>query len=365
MNRKKSTFDFSRLALIWALFLAVNAIMLYSCRDDYGEIKKNTSLYSKGKGLFIVNEGNFGNGNGSISFFSLDSLKMYNDIFYSANNRPLGDVPVSITLLEEESWIVVNNSGKIEIVKNSDFSSVTTITGFTSPRFLLKVSDKKAYVSDLYSDQITIVNVKTKKIEGHIPIKRSSEQMVMVGGRVFSAFWSNFNFPEFENNQLMIIDIEKDIVVDSIQVGKEPNSMVLDANNKIWVLCSGGYMSEETATLHRINPTTLQTEVIHTFSDPFASPTSLCINATGDTLLYLNQGIFRMSVTENNLPETAFIPQNSSLFNTLGIDPMTSEIFVTDAIDYQQHGLVLHFSRNGELKGTYSAGIIPGNLCFN
>jgi hypothetical protein len=79
MNRKKSTFDFSRLALIWALFLAVNAIMLYSCRDDYGEIKKNTSLYSKGKGLFIVNEGNFGNGNGSISFFSLDSLKILND----------------------------------------------------------------------------------------------------------------------------------------------------------------------------------------------------------------------------------------------------------------------------------------------
>ncbi len=187
----------------------------------------------------------------------------------------------------------------------------------------------------------------------------------MVGGRVFSAFWSNFNFPEFENNQLMVIDIEKDIVVDSIQVGKEPNSMVLDANNKIWVLCSGGYMSEETATLHRINPHNFANRGNSYFSDPFASPTSLCINATGDTLLYLNQGIFRMSVTEDNLPETAFIPQNSRLFNTLGIDPITSEIFVTDAIDYQQHGLVLHFSRNGELKGTYSAGIIPGNLCFN
>jgi len=49
--------------------------------------------YTLGGGVYILNEGNFMGGNGALSFYSYDSLKIYNDIFTKANARPLGDIP--------------------------------------------------------------------------------------------------------------------------------------------------------------------------------------------------------------------------------------------------------------------------------
>jgi hypothetical protein len=163
----------------------------------------------------------------------------------------------------------------------------------------------------------------------------------------------------------MVIDPETNSLTDSVLVGKEPNSMVVDAAGKLWVLCSGGFMAEEFPTLHRINPQSLVTEAVFTFPDIQTSPSSLCINGTGDTLFYLNQGVYQMTTLEMSLPESPFIPQNGRLFYTLGVDPRTSDILVSDAIDYQQRGMVFHYTSKGELKGIYNAGIIPGRFVFN
>jgi YVTN family beta-propeller protein len=229
----------------------------------------------------------------------------------------------------------------------------------------LQIDNEQAYLSDFYSPEIAMINLKTRQTVGKIPIGRSSEQLVLAGGKVFAAFWSNFGFPGIENNMLMVIDPETNSLSDSVIVGKEPNSMVVDAAGKLWVLCSGGFMAEEFPTLHRINPQSLETEAVFTFPDIQTSPSSLCINGTGDTLFYLNQGVYRMPASGNALPGYPFISQDSRLFYTLGVDPRTSDILVSDAIDYQQRGAVFHYSSKGELKGTYNAGIIPGRFVFN
>jgi YVTN family beta-propeller protein len=336
-----------------------------SCSDDFSEVNTGGSRFLKGNGVFVINEGNFGNGNGSLSFLSFDSLKIFNDIFYSANNRPPGDVPFSMNFFEDEILLVVNNSAKIEVIAGNDLSSKATISGFTSPRFLLQINNDQAYLSDFYSPEIVMINLTTQQTVGKIPIGRSSEQLVLAGGKVFAAFWSNFGFPGIENNMLMVIDPETNSLTDSVIVGKEPNSMVVDAAGKLWVLCSGGFMAEEFPTLHRINPQLLVTEAVFTFPDIQTSPSSLCINGTGDTLFYLNQGVYQMTTLEMSLPESPFIPQNGRLFYTLGVDPRTSDILVSDAIDYQQRGMVFHYTSKGELKGIYNAGIIPGRFVFN
>ena len=47
-----------------------------------------------------------------------------------------------------------------------------------------------------------------------------------------------------------------DEVIDSIEVGIEPESMVIDKNNMLWVLCNGGWMRENFAELDGINTAT-------------------------------------------------------------------------------------------------------------
>ena len=48
----------------------------------------------------------------------------------------------------------------------------------------------------------------------------------------------------------------------------------------------------------------------------------------------------------------------------VSIDPNTSEVYVADAIDYQQKGIVYRYSPEGELLDEFRAGIIPGAFCW-
>lgn len=64
-------------------------------------------------------------------------------------------------------YIVVNNSGKIEVCNPTNLLRVATITGFTSPRFIVPVSASKAYVSDYISNSISIVNLVNNTVQVH------------------------------------------------------------------------------------------------------------------------------------------------------------------------------------------------------
>ena len=94
------------------------------------------------------------------------------------------------------------------------------------------------------------------------------------------------------------------------------------------------------------------------------SPSCLQINVTGDTLYYIEGGIFKMSITSASLPTQYFIPASGRLFYKLGIDPGNNNIFITDAVDYQQKGFVLRYNSNGKLIDTCRADLIPGAFCF-
>jgi len=348
------------------LSLLMVIILISSCNknDDFGEINTQGSMYNSGEGVFILNEGNYGQGNGSLSFFRFDSSKMENDIFYQTNNRPLGDVPFSMKIIGENAWIAVNNSAKIEIVALKDLSLVATIEGLTSPRFIIEVAENKAYLSDLYEDKITILDTKNFLISGKINLRCSSEQMVLANNLVFAAFWSNYAFPANENNKVYIINPVNDLLLDSIEVGKEPNSMVVDKNEKIWVLCSGGFLNEEIPTLQQINAETFEVDALMNFGDIQSSPSSLCINGTLDTLFFINGGIFRMPISESLIPGQPFIPEQGHRFYNIAVDPETSEIYASDAIDYQQNGLILRYKPDGTFVDLHHAGIIPGQMVF-
>lgn len=367
INRREAIYRKTVLGCFLLIFSILMLLMAVSCNknDDFGEVNTDGTQYIEGDGVFVLNEGNFGQGNGSLSFLNLDSLKMGNEIFGQANSRPLGDVPFSMQIIGKEAWIVVNNSAKIEVVDLENLKSVETIEIPGSPRFMLQVSPDKLYVSDFSSPRIFMIDVQNHRLENEILITGSAEQMVLASGKIFAAFWSNYHFPNLENNRVFVVNPENDVLVDSVIVGKEPNSMVLDKNGKLWVLCSGGFLNEEIPSLWRINPENMVVEIFLQFPEINTSPTSLSANFAGDTLYFLNQGIYRMAISDNTLPDTPVIAENEHLFYTLAIHPENSYIFATDAIDYQQRGLVLRYKPDGTFLDSYRAGIIPGRLIFN
>lgn len=343
--------------LFTEVILLVFIHLCFSCTIHNDPDPPFLTEYLQSEGFFIVNEGNFMSGNGSISFWSKDSLKIYNDLFAKANARPLGDVPNSVTIIGERLFIVVNNSGKIEVVESNTMKSAGSITGLVSPRYILLINKNKAYVSSLFSTRIIVINPETLSITGHIETGRTSEAMVLHGDSAFIACWSG-------GNHLTVINTLTDLVVDSVRTGHEPESMAVDNQGRLWVLCSGKYTGEYFPELLAVNTSSLQIEKRFTFRSKQVYPSCLRINGTGDTLYYIERSIWRMPVSTDELPSLPFMKASGRLFYRIGVDPLDGRLYATNAIDYQQKGYLIFINMNGIATDSVKAGIIPGNICF-
>lgn len=348
--------------MINKLILLLVLAGLISCSDKE-DIDLNIININPG-GVFIVNEGNFSIANSSLSYYYPATSEIIDNLFYEVNDVPLGDVAQSITINKNIVYLIINNSGNIYGINRETCEFEGKINGLISPREMIFIDDQKAYISDLYSTEITIVNPENYKITGKIDIGKSSDCMVKSGDQIMVANWSGYSQTKI-NNTVMIINQETDALVDSIIVGIEPNSMVIDKDNLLWVLCSGGFMNDELATLWQIDPITLEVQKNILFSNILHSPDNLCINSSRDTLYFLNNGVFCMSVSDIALPGEAIINKNNKNYYSLGIDPVRNEIYVSDALDYNQNGKVYRYSYSGKLISSFDVGIIPGCFGFN
>jgi len=346
-----------------------------SCMDDelwLSRNKPNLDMQEvlEQRGLIILNEGNFTYGNTSMSYYNISTGEVENDIFYRQNGVPLGDVAHSAKLSEGLLYIVVNNSGKVLVVNGGKFPSLKAfeyigkITGLGSPRYVEIISEGKGYISDLYARKVSVFDPRTLEITGNIPTsdlagnyyRHPTEQMILQDSVVFTNCYSF-------DDQILIIHSGSDEVIDSIRVLKQPSSMVADKNGKLWVLCDGGYedssYKDEFPGLVRINMITRTIEKVFIFPES-DWPRKLCINGNHDTLYYINGDIWRMSVNSDRLPGTSFIAADGRLFYSLCVDPLTSEIYAGDAIDYIQQGVVYRYNAGGIVVDTIRVGVNPG-----
>ncbi len=353
-------------------------VLLYLCLSlplsscmEYGPVEP-IDVTLPGRGLFITNEGNFTYGNASLCYYDITHSTLITaedgstDIFYSANGIPLGDVAQSAIMHNNTLYLVINNSGVIFAIDRYTAKITGTIRGLTSPRYMHFLSDTKAYVTDLYARAITIVNPESYQITGYIDVNNGygrqhpTEQMVQYKNFVFTNCWSY-------DNKILVIDSDTDSVVDSIEVGVQPTSLVIDKYDKIWTITDGGYRGNpygyEEPCLYRIDAETRQIEnrIVFDLSD---APSEMCLNGTRDTLYFINSDVWRMDVRSDLLPSEPFFKYGSTIYYGLAVDPKTSEVYVTDALDYVQNGVVYRLSPQAVPIDTLRVGIIPGAFCF-
>jgi len=332
------------------LFSLFSSFVLTSCDSETDNPDVDVNSFTNG--VFILNEGNFLGGNASLSFFNKLNDTLTNDVFTAVNAIPLGDVAQSMVVRGDKGYIVVNNSGKIEVVNLADLTSAGTISGLTSPRFIAFVSNTKAYVSDLYSNTITVFNPEDLTITGTIATNGWIEEMVVVNGTVFAAGAGS--------GYVYSINTTTDQITDSVMIGEEPASLAVDANNKLWVLTTGGFQVE-LPKLARINPANLEMELSLDFTSLDSYPGNLQTNADGTMLYFLDGAVYSCSIDVEVIPTTPFI---AGYYYKLGVDKAASIIYTSDPLDYNQNGKVYRYTNAGAAIDTLSVGVIPGNFCF-
>ncbi len=311
-------------------------------------------------GLFILNEGNFQFGNATIDYYDFETQKLSTNAFETTNNRKLGDVLQSMTRYGDKGYLVINNSQKIEVININTLSSLATISGFVSPRFMVILGAQRAYVSEYYNGGVKVVDLNTNQIIQTIPVNGNCDELLVYNNKLYVTV---------SNKKLVyVINTQSNVIMDSIDVAYGPNSLLIDKNNNLWVLSSGRTINGggfENGALQKIN-TDVDT-VLQQFSITRQSehgPIKLRSNAKKDELYWINKSIYKHAISSNVISSNPWLPSFNSNFWALNFDSLTDEIYVGDAIDFVQRSTINRYDETATLRGTFKAGIITGDFYF-
>ena len=349
----------SKLFTIPILFLIM---LLTGCNDNNNDTPSGTWANS----VFIINEGPFQTGSGSVSAFNRETREVTNDLFETANGRPLGNIVQSMTVHQDKAFIVVNNSNKIEVVNLADFKSVATIENLTLPRYFIGFDDSKGYVS-CWDSTVKVVNLKDYSIMASIQTGTGPDEMILAGDQLFVINSGGYG----DDSTVSVIRTDDDEPLVRLVVGDRPSGIQTDVNGNLWILCSGGWNGYPApgnthGKLVCLDPVSFEIIKEVSFPDSENHPGNLVIDVNGATLYYNHPaGIFAFSIYDSELNTLPFITGNS-MFYGLGYDKATQMIMATDPLDYSQNGWVYRFNAlDGAPVDSFLVGVIPNGFCFN
>lgn len=372
---------FTYLKNLYTFMLLSASVLMVACSvsEDKGGVEEE--IPSVDGGVFVLCEGSFNSGNATLSYYNPSTKHVENGVFKRVNDRKLGDTGQSILIDDGTAYIAVENSGIVWGIDANTFKVKGQLTAggmnhITNPRYVHIVDETKAYVTDLYSHYINIFNPKTFKYKGSIDVSEvanrgycSTEEMVQYGKEVFVNCWSY-------SNKILVIDTERDVLCDSIILTNwQPKSMKLDRNGKLWVITDGGYntggetFGNNRPHLYRIDAKTRVIEIDQVLETDEAN-VQIALNGNADVVYVINNDLYRMSVNESKLPSVPFLktPVDANgirhkLYG-IGINPRNEDIYVADAVDYRQAGVVYRYSKDGTLIDQFKVGINPNHFAF-
>jgi YVTN family beta-propeller protein len=341
------------------LFLLVT--ILFSCSSD--DDNPTIPLGDYVNGYFIVNEGPFGNGTGTLTFVGNDGT-ITQDVYQTVNQEPLGNIVQSMTFDGNNAYIVVNNSHKIVVANRFTMEKIATIEGenISNPRFFAAINGK-GYVSNwndatnANDDFIAVIDLATNTVESTIAVGQGPEDLLINNNKLYVNLQGGFS----QNNQVIVIDITNNTIVNTITVGDVPNDINIDQNGDIWVLCGGtpSFTGAETnGSLVQIR----NDQVFENFDFNLTDhPQHLELNNNTSVLYYtLNGSVFSKPINGSSATE---IPEFSGFY--FGMEINDDRIYTLNAADFASEGELKVFDLNTRnLIETITTGIIPNSAVF-
>lgn len=346
--------------------LCLAVLFLTSCNSDDDSTPSGGIDYPFENGVFVLNEGNFGAANSSVSFLSNEGV-MTHDIYSLVNGEPLGDVAQSIYMDGDLAYIVINGSGKIEVLNRFTFEKVGTISSdLVNPRYMT-ISGDKGYVTnwgnpaDPDDDFVAVVNLENYTVSSTIPVTEGPEQIVAANGKLFVAQNGGWGF----GNTVAVISTSSQNVIKTIQVHDVPASMAV-AYDVVYVLCSGKESWTGEETLGGLTAIDALTD-IEISQETFAVGSHPNHLVTDGSQLFYSDGdlVYAADLIDVSLSNLLFSTADQGVYGIYGLGVNKGKIYVADAVDYISDGRVLVYKSSGELENVYNAGLLPNDFGFN
>lgn len=354
------------------LSLLLGVAVLHGCKEDPPPPVAPPSTDK----VVVINQGLSASGTGSISLYDPLNKNIEHNAFYKANTYEPGNGLYSIYVDGDRSFLAVAGTGEILMVNTSTMQLQKRFKGLGSPRKMLKISENKFYVTDWQENGVWILNVSSGNLVKSIATGIAPENMVRLGNLVFVANTGG----AFADSTVSVIHAVADTLMGQIQVAHNPNSMVIDDEKKLWVMCSGIEVIQNpflstpgvlvkfdisADSLEFYLSSQLQLDTFWVFSDNQQKPQDLIQGGNSNVFYFLDYykeaNLMLFDRTMGKLPTGPFIAGN---FNAVGFDQIEKEIYLTDPGDNISPGTLFRFNTGGGQVDSRQTGIAPVDFGF-
>lgn len=382
-----------RLTLITSL-LAL--LLLGGCREEY-EILYSTEIQTgvgynldptqlerdgyRLKGFYLLNEGNMGSNKASLDYFDLSSGVYHRNIYAQANPtivKELGDVGNDIQIYGSKLYAVINVSNYIEVMDAHTAKHIGKIK-IPNVRYI-KFHNGKAYASSYVApvkfDQnarvgyVAEIDTGTLEVLRTVNVGYQPEELEIVNNKIYVANSGGYMFPNYDRT-VSVIDLETFQEVKKIDVAINLHRLRLTPYNELLVSSRGDYYDvpsklfvidlETEEVTSSIDMAVTQLDIIGDLAYIYAVEWSH--NTQKNTITYgilnvKNKEIVSRNFITDGTEEDIVIPYG------VKVNPITGDIYVTDAIDYVSPGTLLCYNKFGKLQWRVDTGDIPGHFAF-
>ena len=366
--------------------------MFFSCREDeivvpseYELVAERIDPKADPMGMYVVNEGNMGSNKCTLDYLDYVNGYYIRNIYSERNPnviKELGDVGNDIQIYGSKLYVVVNCSHKIEVL---DARTAKRITQIDIPNCrYIRFYRGKAYVTSyvapvqidpdaprgaVYRVDTATMNVEAKVIVGYQP-----DELEILGEYMYVANSGGYRAPNYDNT-VSVIELNRFKQVRKIPVGINLARIRADKYGRLWVTSRGNF-DDVHSNLYVLEKRKGYNEMVVT--DTLNVPCSnLCIS--GDSLFFYSTE-WNMNTQSNTIsygiidvPSKKVISKNFITDGTetdikipygIAVNPITKDIFVTDAKNYVSSGTLYCYDKYGKRKWGVRTGDIPAHMVF-
>ena len=368
------------------LILALSTIAFTACREDDPIISEEEEILppetvTSVEGFYLLNEGNMNMNKASLDYYDYESGAYRRNVYGEANPEStlgLGDVGNDIGIYGSKLYAVINNSNKVEVmdVKTAERIKVIDVKNCR----YLTFSNGKAYVS-AYDGEVALgdnspngfvaeIDTLSLAITRTVQVGRQPEEMAVVGEKLYVANSGGYSPPNYERT-VSVIDLNTFTKINDIDVAINLHRLKADEDGDLYVSSRGDYF-ETPSKLFVIDT---ETDTVKNTFDIACSNLTIAGNKAyiiGSEFSYTTfdwvVNYSTIDIKTETLLDGSFLPQAVSdaikMPYGVAVDPVSTNIYITDAGDYVSPGTLYCIDIDGNTKFTVTTGDIPAHFAF-
>ena len=361
-RRPNNTFSFAKAALL--LFVAIS--VLTSCKKDKDEKPDSPPVTTA---VYVLNQGAFNANNSTVTMYDLITGTATTDVYYNNNEQSLGDVGSDLLIYGGKTYIVTNISSQLEILNSATFKHIKRIpfikNNLPQQPSALAAYNGKVFVA-AYDGTVTVIDTTTLEAVKEIAVGLNPDALLAAHGKIWVSNSGGLNFPDYDNT-VSVIDPLTLTEVTKVTVGTNPFTLQADNYGDVYVITRGNYGAEK-SRLNIIDASTLTLK--STFTDFEAYNFSISADTAyvyfHDFMGGTGTKIMTLNVKTEEIISSDFITDETTIQVPFSIaaDPISKDIFIGDAIDFQSPGKMYRFGTDGKLKSSFTTGVMPYVIRF-